>query len=229
MDESTVMKSNTISILTPLAKREVGRNVCAPRNTTSILAGLVLGLVLLSSIASAQSPAANASPSPTKSPAAKVQSDKVEAGEDAGDYTVTSSIELGYRGQRVVGDVNKYRSDLNYKAGPRIFDSSLLMTAKDGKGKLFESLLVTSTGWGSDPYGHLRINAEKAKWYQFDANYRRLKYFRFVNNHVNPNWVFSPANFSVPPNPITGEHGFDTRTQMGDFDLTLLPKNRTIK
>jgi hypothetical protein len=46
---------------------------------------------------------------------------------------------------------------------------------------------------------------------------------------VNPNWVFSPANFSVAPNPVTGLHGYNTHTEMGDFDLTLLPKNRTIR
>ena len=44
--------------------------------------------------------------------------------------------------------------------------------------------------------------------------------FRFVNNLANPNWVFSPASFSVPPNPVTGEHGYNTETQLGDFDLT---------
>jgi hypothetical protein len=41
--------------------------------------------------------------------------------------------------------------------------------------------------------------------------------------------VFSPTTFSVAPNPITGEHGYNTGTQMGDFDLALLPKNRTIR
>ena len=41
--------------------------------------------------------------------------------------------------------------------------------------------------------------------------------------------MFSPANFSVAPNPVTGEHGYDTRTQLGDFDLTILPKNRLIR
>ena len=63
------------------------------------------------------------------------------------------------------------------------------------------------------------------EWYRFDATYRRFKYFRFLNNLRNPNWVFSPAQFSVPPKPTTGEHGFDTRIHLGDFDLTLLPKN----
>ena len=196
--------------------------------TTTILAAMALSLSVCASITRAQQPY----PSPTakKSPAAKSpESTVVESGDDAGDYTIISSLEFGYRGQRVDGDLNKYRSDLNYKAGPRVFDSSFLMRSKDGKGGLFDTLLVTSTGWVSDPYSNLRVNVEKPKWYRFDANYRRFKYFRFVNNLANPNWVFSPATFSVPPNPITGEHGYNTGTQLGDFDLTILPKNRTIR
>jgi len=199
---------------------------------TSILASVALSLLVLTSIALvgsvavAQQPAAN---KVSNKAAAKPESVVVETPEDAGDYTVISTLEFGYRGLKVGGDLNKFQDDLNYKAGPRLFDSSFLMRSKDGKGDLFDSLLVTSTGFGADPYSHLRINVEKPKWYRFDANYRRLKYFRFVNNLANPNWVFSPATFSVAPNPITGEHGYNTRTQLGDFDLTLLPKNRTIR
>jgi hypothetical protein len=200
--------------------------------TTSIRAALapsllVIGLVVLASVTRAQQP--TPSPSPNKSPQAKTESSAVEAGEDAGDYTIISSLEFGYRGQRVVGDLNKYRSDLNYKAGPRVFDSSFLMRSKDGKGDLFDSLLVTSSGWGSDPYGHLRVSVEKPKWYRFDATYRNFKYFNFLNNLSNPNWIFSPASFSRPPDPVTGSHGYNTRTQLGDFDLTILPKNERVR
>ncbi|HKP46435.1 MAG TPA: hypothetical protein VJT50_07535 [Pyrinomonadaceae bacterium] len=148
-------------------------------------------------------------------------------GEDTGDYVTTGTLEVGYRGLRVDGDVNKFRSDLNYKAGPRLFDSSLLMKAKNGKGNLFETLLITSTGWGADPTGNLRFNVEKPKWYRFEGSYRRMKYFRYLNNFVNPNWLFT--GFPVPPNPNTGLHNYNTRTQLGDFELTILPKNELIR
>ena len=198
-------------------------------NATNILrrvAQLAFCFTLLLGVVSAQQP----SPSPTpKKAEAKPESTPVQAGEDAGNYTITSSIEVGYRGIAVSGDLNKYRSDLNYKAGPRLFDSSFLVRAKEGKGTVFDTLLVTSTGWGSDPYSNLRINAEKPELYRFDATYRRFKYFRFLNNLANPNWIFSPASFNVPPNPVTGLHGYNTNTEMGDFDLTLLPKNKTIR
>src|SRR3984893_1167160 len=190
--------------------------------TTSILAAMALSWLSLASVASvsrAQQPTPG--PSPKKSSEAKSESSYVEAGDDVGDYTIISSIELGYRGQRVAGDLNKYRSDLNYKAGPRLFDSSFLARSKDGKGGLFDSLLVTSTGWGSDPFGQMRISVEKPKWYRFDGTYRRFKYFNFVNNLSNPNWIFSPASFSRPPDPVSGSHGYNTSTQLGDFDLTV--------
>jgi len=200
------------------------------KSMLQILSGLTMVLMMAAgaaTIATAQQP----TPTPKKSDAGKTQAETTSAqtGEDTGDYTITSSIELGYRGIRVDGDINKYKSDLNYKAGPRLFDASFLMQAKDGKGGLFTSLLVTSTGWGADPYGNLRLSADKPEWYRFDATYRRFKYYRFLNNISNPNWLFSPAQFAVPPNPATGNHGYDTKTQMGDFDLTILPRNETIK
>ena len=186
--------------------------------------GLLLVLTVTAGLVAAQQP--SPSPSPTKSDAPDTP---VESGEDAGDYTVISSVEFGYRGLSVDGDHNKYQSDLNYRTGPRLFDSSFLLRSKNGNGALFETFLVNSTGWGGDPNGNIRASVEQPEWYRFDATYRRFKYFRFLNTFANPNWVFSPAQFSVPPKPVTGEHGHDTRIHLGDFDLTLLPKNERIR
>jgi hypothetical protein len=183
-----------------------------------------LMLTLTTAVAWAQQTAATPSPSPQKSADAKTQSPAAKAADTMGDYAVTSSVEFGYRGLKVDGDLNKYQSDLNYKAGPRLFDSSLLLKAKDGKdGGLFDTILVTSTGWGADPYGHMRISAENSKWYRFDGQYRRFRYFNFLNNFANPNFATRPTD------PVTGQHGYDTRQQIGDFDLTLLPKNERVR
>src|SRR2546430_16025854 len=195
-------------------------------NRLCTLMGVVLGTALVTCIARAQQP----SPAPTpKKTTTTTQQPAPDQGEDAGNYVIISTIEVGARGLRVGGDVNKYRSDLNYHAGVRLFDSSFLMRSKDGKGGLFDTLLVTSSGWGADPNGSIRINVEKPKWYRFEGSYRRFKYFRYLNNFANPNWVFSPATFSVPPSPVTGYHGYNTRTQFGDFDLTILPKNERVR
>jgi hypothetical protein len=141
--------------------------------TRLIVAAMALSLLVLAPATSAQQP--TPSPTPKKPVAARTETSTVEAGADTGDYTVISSIEIGYRGLRVDGDLNKYQSDLNYKAGPRLFDSSLLVRSKEGNGELFDTLLMTTTGWGGDPYGHLRFSAEKPKLYRFDGTYRRFK------------------------------------------------------
>src|SRR5689334_7137180 len=187
------------------------------------LPGLALGLALTAILVSAQQP----SPSPKAASDAKsLSSAPAQVGEDAGDYTIISSIEFGYRGLRVGGNVNKYQSDLNYRPGPRIFDSSFLMRAKEGKtGGFVDELLVTSTGWGGDPYGNVRISAENSKWFRFDGTYRQFKYFSYLNNIANPNFA-PPARQS---DPVAGWHNYNTRQKFGDFDLTILPKNERIR
>jgi hypothetical protein len=192
---------------------------------------LTLSVLVLFAATTAAQQAPSAAGSTAASSKANDNEDRTatETPDKMGDYFVVGSLEFGYRGLAVGGDHNKFQSDLNYRAGPRLFDSSYLMRSQDGKGGLFDTLLVTSTGWGADPQGTFRINAEKPKWYRFDGSYRRFKYYRFLNTFANPNWVFSPANFSVAPKQFTGEHGTDARMKVGDFDLTILPKNETIR
>ena len=195
-----------------------------------LMAGTVMAQPSTASTKSSDAPKEMKKAEPKKSSTTKTDTVPTSqtVGEDAGNFTITSSIEFGYRGQRVDGDVNKFKSDLNYKAGPRLFDSTFLMKSKnEGKGELFDTFLITSTGWGADPYGNMRFSVEKPELYRFEGTYRRFKYYRFLNSIANPNWLFSPI--PTPPNPVTGLHGRDLYTQMGDFDLTLLPKNETIR
>jgi len=131
---------------------------------------------------------------------------------DAGHYLITSSVELGARGVSVDGNANKYRSDVNYRAGFRVFESSFLIRSKEGfKGSLFDTLLVNSTGFGSDPQGYVRLNGEKGRWYRFNANYRRNSYDNFLNNLA------------------LGQHTARYKHNLGDFDLHLLPTNRRVR
>src|SRR6185436_12493473 len=95
------------------------------------LLGFVLGLVLMSNDARAQQPAP--ADQPTIKPAAKDT-------DTAGPWTVTSSIELGVRGLAIHGNADKYRSDLNYTPGFRVFDADLLMKSNNGDAPLFDSL-----------------------------------------------------------------------------------------
>lgn len=133
-----------------------------------------------------------------------------------GNYSVTSSFEIGVRGLNVNGDHEKYRSDLNYRAGVRIFDSSFLLEDKSTGGlKPFDSLLFQSSGWGSDPSGSFRMNMDRTGIYKFDSNVRRVRYFNNLKSHA--------VAWSRPVS--TGsEHQFNTLHHFGDFDLTVFPE-----
>jgi hypothetical protein len=127
-------------------------------------------------------------------------------------YEVTSSIELGFRGRKVEGSLDKFRSDLNYKSGFRIFDSSLLIENKARNGPIFDSLLVMASGWGGDPTGMVRASMEKAGAYRFDSNIRRVKYFNNLIDHA----VGQQGRFS--------QHWANTQRNFGDFDVTIFPE-----
>jgi hypothetical protein len=171
--------------------------------TLLFLLGFVLGLVLLANDARAQQPAADKYT--TGQQAASGQA-AVEA-----PYTIKSSIEFGVRGIVIDGNADKYRSDLNYTPGFRIFDSSFLMKSRDNDGPMLDTLMVSSFGWGTDPNKYLRVNAEKTKAYRFDANYRRFDYF---NNLYN---------FAL------GQHTSNTEYRQGDFNLTILPQSEKLR
>lgn len=126
-------------------------------------------------------------------------------------YTVTATSEVGFRWQSVSGSQSKYRSDLNYKQGFRLFDSNILLESESGKGKYFDSLLVSSSGWGSDPTGFTRVNVEKAGIYKFNATVRRIVYFNDLVNHA------------------LNEHNRNTSHYLGDFDMVLRPQDEKFR
>ena len=95
----------------------------------------ILGLLAFAAVSFVFA-AASAAQTPAPSPTA--------AG--GGDYTVTSSVELGVRGLDVNGDHEKYRSDQNYRAGFRIFDSSLYIQDNRSQYRAFDSALFRRAG-----------------------------------------------------------------------------------
>ena len=135
--------------------------------------------------------------------------DQSGPGRNAGRFDMVSSMEVGVRGIVINGNADKYRSDLNYTPGFRLFDASLLLKSPDNEG-VFDKLLVNSRGWGGDPNRSLRVNAERTSWYRFDGNYRRFTYFNSLNNIA------------------LQQHTFNTEYRQGDFDLVLLPKNKKL-
>lgn len=181
--------------------------------TVSQLLGVLVLLVLGAAITNAQQ-SAQPSSSPAASPAA---TNSATATDNIGNYNVISSLELGVRGLSVAGNDNKYRSDLNYSSGVRLFDSSFFLRSQEGSGGPFDEFLVNSSGWGGDPHGYTRVSIEKSGIYRFDANVRRSRYFNALQSIANP------------LNRPVGQHTSNTRHNFSDFDFTGLPENRKIK
>ncbi len=164
----------------------------------------VLSLLLLAFIATNTTAQQSPQPSPTTD-------------DSLGIYNIISSIEFGGRGLSVSGNDDKYRSDLNYGNGVRLFDSSFLLRSKETKGGPFDEFLVNTSGWGGDPYGYTRVSVEKSGIYRFDANVRRSRYFNALTSFANP------------LNTPVGQHTSNTRHNFSDFDLTVLPENNKLR
>ncbi len=128
-----------------------------------------------------------------------------------GGFGITSSIEFGVRGLKLEGSDEKFRSDLNYRPGFRIWNSHFSAKAKDGDGKAFDSLSITTSGWGADPSGFVRVGMDKTGAYRFDANVRRVNLINRVSNLA------------------LGYHPSNTDRNFGDFDVTIFPERDTLR
>ncbi len=102
------------------------------------------------------------------------------------------------------------------------------MRSTDRKGGLFDSLYLSSFGFGGDPNDLLRLRVEKNKWYNFVGLYRRDV------NFFDDNLFGNPLNtvYPVGTNGLLSNYGYvnspklqNTTRNMGDFNLTLLPQS----
>jgi hypothetical protein len=141
----------------------------------------------------------------------------------SGGYVIHQSIDLGVRISDTTGSLDMYSTLVDLHTGPRVLDQSLSMRSENHQGVLFDNLLMHSVGWGGDPDNFLRFRADKNKWYNFRASFRRDQNYFNYNLSANP---LNPSN-SVPNVPVgSSPHVFDTRRRMSDVDLTLLPQSR---
>src|SRR5208282_2259444 len=119
---------------------------------------------------------------------------------------IIQSFELGYRFATIGGDGGMYDSTVNYGDGIRLLASSLTVQSRDGRGRLFDHLVITTQGLGGDPYQSAMLRIEKNRLYRYDMMWRLV-------NYVDP-----AATVSF------GEHAMDTTRRMQDHDLTLFPE-----
>ena len=105
--------------------------------------GITAVVLLFTSASLAQNPPATPPPDTTQSPPAA-------EGKDIGGYHVTQSIEIGGRISEVNGSQAMYDTLVNYQTGARILEQSLTMQSLSHQ-DIFDTLTVSSFGWGGDP------------------------------------------------------------------------------
>jgi hypothetical protein len=159
--------------------------------------GSILGLLLVAHAALAQQVA---TPTPDQAGSPR--------GTNTADYNVTDSFETGYRFAIVNGSVGTYRSDVNYGNGIRLLSGNLSVNSRDGRGRWFDQIVLTTIGLGNDPYQSVTLRVEKNKLYRYDMLWRLDDYFN-------------------PGLPVAGgQHLMDTTRHMQDHNLTLLPQSK---
>jgi hypothetical protein len=144
-------------------------------------------------------------------------------GIDSGDYNIQQSIEAGYRGSWINGNINTYDTFVNLGSGLRLFDYTLDMRSLDHNGLLFDSLNFSNFGYGGDPNDVTRLRIDKNKWYDFRLLFRRDKNFWDYNLLANP---LNPTPSAPAVGIATSPHSLDLVRRMQDYNLILLPQSR---
>ncbi|MCC6590886.1 MAG: hypothetical protein IT168_29620 [Bryobacterales bacterium] len=159
-------------------------------------------LLILSSLSVAQL-LAQPVVAPTDEPVGAVR------GENVSGYNITNSFETGYRFHETGGNALRYRSDINFGNGLRLLGSTLTVNSRDGKGKLFDEIVLTTQGLGNDPYEFANLRIQRNKIYRYDMLWR-------TNDYFNPGLTTGTL----------GGHLLNTRRQMQDHDFSLFPQSR---
>jgi hypothetical protein len=128
-------------------------------------------------------------------------------GEDRGAYNIVNSFETGYRFHSIGGSLDQYRSTVNYGNGVRLLSSFLSINSRDGHGKFFDELVLTTQGLGNDPYQNATLRIAKNGLYRYDLTWR-------LNDYFNP---------GLRTGAQQGQHLLDTQYTTSDQDFTLFP------
>jgi hypothetical protein len=129
-------------------------------------------------------------------------------GVNHGDYNVVQSWEAGYRYSLVGGDEGKYRSDVNFRNGVRLLSSYLTINSRDGHGKFYDEIVLSTQGLGNDPYESVTLRVQKNSLYRYDMQWR-------LNEYFNPGLVTA-----------AGLHAQNLSQRWQDDDVVLFPQGR---
>ena len=130
-------------------------------------------------------------------------------GDNWSDYNIVDSFETGYRFRTIGGSFDQYRSTVNYGDGIRLLSSFFTMNSKDGHGRFFDEIVLTTQGLGNDPYQNATLRISKNQLYRYDMTWR-------LNDYFNP---------GLRTDGAAGQHLLDTEYTIQDHDFTLFPES----
>src|SRR5215472_1905095 len=153
-------------------------------------------------------------PSAPNPPAASVE------GKDIGTYHVIQSIEVGGRITNVTGSQPMYDTLVNYQTGARILEQSLTMQSLSHH-DIFDTLTVSSFGWGGDPEQAARLRVAKYGLYNFSYSYQHMQ------NYFDYDLLANPLNPAAGANPfipiLNSPHSYYNRQNLYNYNLVILP------
>jgi hypothetical protein len=161
--------------------------------------------------------------------------DDEQKGIDQGNYNIKQSIEFGGRLTSIGGDVPTYDTFVNLQEGARLLGFTVQMNSLNHHGAPFDRLYFTNFGYGGDPNEVSRLRISKNAWYDFDVLFRRDENtwnYSLLANPLNPTTPFTngPPIYGPPlcTSCVLGNspHLFNTRRNMSDYNLLLLPQSR---
>jgi hypothetical protein len=164
-----------------------------------------------------------------------------QTGINEGNYNIKQSIEFGYRFTNVNGSQDTYDTLVNLQQGPRLLGFTTEFRSLDHRGTFFDDFYFSNFGYGGDPNDVSQIRISKNKWYSFNGMFRQDQNhwnYSLLANPLNPNTPVpnAPVNFNpiinAPANVLgtaligISPHAFDTRRNMQNYNLTILPDSK---
>lgn len=144
---------------------------------------------------------------PAQEPVTSAPEVSVQA-KEIGGYSISSSVEVGYRFASANGDLDIYRAGPNYGNGLRLFEGRLRIHSQDGTGRLADEFTIRSFGAARDPYQAHVVRIEKNGLYSYDGQYRLVRY----HNRLASLW--------------RGERGLRTSRSFQNHDFVFRPGSK---
>jgi hypothetical protein len=127
---------------------------------------------------------------------------------------VFTNLEVGYQWVDISGNEDMYRTQLNDDNGIVVNDFSLTLVDLDGSTSWFDRFRIDASGFGGNPAGSFRLQADLADVYALRLAYRQFEHFSAL-----PAW----ANPDLDDGVIPGQHTWDRDRHLLDLEIQLMP------